>query len=253
MAAVTQRITSYLGGVSKQSDDKKLPGQVRECYNGYPDPTFGLTKRPGFEHIVNLGSGTTYDNGKWFYINRDDDEEYIGVITYESINIWNALTGTPCTVSYPSGQVYLAGSKDNFKLITIQDTTIVINNSVTVSDLLPLPVLPNTSAVLVLEQLVADFNYSVTLQGLTVTVTPQSSTTYDDMLNGGSVNINHHLRDALDNLISTQQAASNPDFAGTWTFTVNKTNFVLERTNNGLPAQFTIEAKGGVNNDGMFV
>ena len=48
MAAVTQRINNYLGGVSRQSDDKKLPGQVRECLNGYPDPTFGLTKRPGF-------------------------------------------------------------------------------------------------------------------------------------------------------------------------------------------------------------
>jgi len=101
MAAVTQRITSYLGGVSKQSDDKKLPGQVRECYNGYPDPTFGLTKRPGFEHIVNIGTGTTYDDGKWFYINRDDDEEYIGVIKGTSINVWNAVTGNTCTVTYP--------------------------------------------------------------------------------------------------------------------------------------------------------
>ena len=36
MASVTQRIGSYLGGVSKQSDDKMLPGQVRECYNGFP-------------------------------------------------------------------------------------------------------------------------------------------------------------------------------------------------------------------------
>ncbi len=64
MPAVTQRITNYLGGVSKQSDDRKLPGQVRECYNGYPDPTFGLTKRPGFEHVLNLGTGTTYGLGQ---------------------------------------------------------------------------------------------------------------------------------------------------------------------------------------------
>ena len=68
MAAVTQRVSNYLGGVSRQSDDKKLPNQVRECLNGYPDPTFGLTKRPGFKWIANLGTGTTYDNSKWFYI-----------------------------------------------------------------------------------------------------------------------------------------------------------------------------------------
>ena len=76
MTAVTQRIDNYLGGVSKQSDDKKLPGQVRECLNGYPDPTFGLTKRPGFKWIANLGTGTTYDSSRWFYIHRDNNEKY---------------------------------------------------------------------------------------------------------------------------------------------------------------------------------
>ena len=78
MAAITQRVSNYLGGVSRQSDDKKLPNQVRECLNGYPDPTFGLTKRPGFKWVANLGTGTTYDNSKWFYIHRDNDEKYIG-------------------------------------------------------------------------------------------------------------------------------------------------------------------------------
>ena len=98
MAAVTQRIGSYLGGVSKQSDDKKLPGQVRECYNGFPDATYGLTKRPGFKHILNLGTGTTYDDGKWFYINRDGSESYVGVIKNSGINIWNAATQATCKV-----------------------------------------------------------------------------------------------------------------------------------------------------------
>ena len=78
MPAVTQRVDNYLGGVSRQSDDKKLPGQVEECINGYPDPTFGLTKRPGFQWIANLATGTTYDNSKWFFIPKDDTEKYIG-------------------------------------------------------------------------------------------------------------------------------------------------------------------------------
>ena len=58
MPAVTQRISSYNGGVSKQSDEKMLPGQVRECYNGFPDATYGMTKRPGFKHLANLSTGT---------------------------------------------------------------------------------------------------------------------------------------------------------------------------------------------------
>ena len=134
MVAVTQRINSYLGGVSKQSDDKMLPGQVRECYNGFPDATYGLTKRPGFKHIVNLGTGTTYDDGKWFYIKRDDDEEYVGVIKGDEIDIWNAVSGNECTITYGTdAQDYLSGNKSDYKIITVQDTSIVINGSVTVT------------------------------------------------------------------------------------------------------------------------
>lgn len=255
MAAVTQRITSYLGGVSKQSDYKKLPGQVRECYNGYPDPTFGLTKRPGFEHIVNIGTGTTYDDGKWFYINRDNDEEYIGVIKGTSIDIWNAVTGNTCTVTYPDGTGYLSGTRDNYKLITIQDTSIILNDSVTVATQSAPTSYPHTQAILVLESLIADFEYSVTLQGLTASVEPQSSTTYEDMLeyDPSNINNNHHLRDALNQLIADEQAVSNPDFDGTWDLTVYGYSLLITRTVSGTPTSFTITAKGGIDTQGLYV
>ena len=141
MAAITQRVSNYLGGVSKQSDDKKLPNQVRECLNGYPDPTFGLTKRPGFKWIANLGTGTTYDNCKWFYIHRDNDEKYIGCIkpaggSTGDIDIWNAATGVTCTVNYGTGaQAYLTGARTNYDILTVQDTSIITNNLHTVTTL----------------------------------------------------------------------------------------------------------------------
>jgi hypothetical protein len=141
MAAITQRVSNYLGGVSKQSDDKKLPNQVRECLNGYPDPTFGLTKRPGFKWVANLGTGTTYDNAKWFYIHRDNDEKYIGCIkpaggSTGDIDIWNAATGIACTVNYGTGaQAYLTGARTNYDILTVQDTSIITNNLHTVTAL----------------------------------------------------------------------------------------------------------------------
>ena len=55
MPNVTQTVSNYLGGVSRQPDTKKLPGQVVDAINAYPDPTFGLTKRPGFKFIKNRG------------------------------------------------------------------------------------------------------------------------------------------------------------------------------------------------------
>ena len=73
MAAVTQSIPSFLGGVSTQQDTKKQPGQLTESINAFPDPTFGLTKRPGLKFIRELvGSANVskYDDAKWFFINE---------------------------------------------------------------------------------------------------------------------------------------------------------------------------------------
>ena len=139
MPAVTQRVDNYLCGVSRQSDDKKLPGQVEECINGYPDPTFGLTKRPGFQWIGNLGTGTTYDNSKWFFISRTDTEKYIGCITpvptgqsQGAIAIWNAVTFAPATVTYGTGaQAYLTGARTDYDILTIQVKSIITNKTVT--------------------------------------------------------------------------------------------------------------------------
>jgi len=108
MAAVTQTTPNFLGGVSKQIDQKKLPGQVRECLNAMPDPTFGLMKRPGFKFIENIyspasGNSPELVNGKWFFIKRDETETYIGCIlntathTAAPIKIWNK-EGVACTV-----------------------------------------------------------------------------------------------------------------------------------------------------------
>ena len=136
MPAVTQRVDNYLGGVSRQSDDKKLPGQVEECLNGYPDPTFGLTKRPGFQWIANLGTGTTYDSSKWFYISRTEGERYIGCITPASggstgaIAIWNAVTGASANITYGTGaQAYLTGVRTDYDVLTVQDVSIVTNKT----------------------------------------------------------------------------------------------------------------------------
>ena len=77
MAAVTQQTPNFLGGVSRQNDDAKLPNQVSECINGYPDPTYGLLKRPGMEHINKLtkANGDAFteselEDAVWFTIDR---------------------------------------------------------------------------------------------------------------------------------------------------------------------------------------
>tara|TARA_Y100001963_G_scaffold35228_1_gene49125 strand:- start:355 stop:3315 length:2961 start_codon:yes stop_codon:yes gene_type:complete len=148
MASVTQRIQSYVGGVSKQPDDKKFPGQVREALNSYPDPTFGLQKRPGTKFLTALkdGSGsaitgTTLDAAKWFYIHRNNDEKYIGCIIgasgspYGEVHVWNAATYVKSTITYSgSSRDYLtAVTKNDYHILTVQDTSIITNKQKTVT------------------------------------------------------------------------------------------------------------------------
>jgi hypothetical protein len=190
MPAVTQRVDDYLGGVSRQSDDKKLPGQVEECINGYPDPTFGLTKRPGFQHIGNLGTGTTYDNSKWFFISRTETEKYIGCITPASggstgaIAIWNAVTFASATVTYGTGaQAYLTGARTDYDILTIQDKSIITNKTVTANKTADPTFNANRQGTIRITGTSLNTTYEVTVAGQSISAyTSGGTTTYDQVL-----------------------------------------------------------------------
>jgi hypothetical protein len=241
MPAITQRVSNYLGGVSKQSDDKKLTNQVRECLNGYPDPTFGLTKRPGFKWIANLGTGTTYDSSKWFYIHRDADEKYIGCIkpalggSTGDIDIWNATTGAACTVNYGTGaQAYLTGARINYDILTVQDTSIVTNNLITVAKIADPTFIAKTRATLVLSD-TAVGEYDVTINGSAITTYDSPSTqTYNGLLT--------ELKSRIDGL----------NISGL-TVTKYASSLELDRVVSGTRTAFTISTTGGAANNKLSV
>ncbi len=229
MPAVTQRVDDYLGGVSRQSDDKKLPGQVEECINGYPDPTFGLTKRPGFQHIGNLGTGTTYDNSKWFFISRTDSEKYIGCITPASggstgaIAIWNAVTFAACTITYGTGaQAYLTGVRTDYDVLTIQDKSIITNKIKVAAKNADPTFNANRQGTIRISGVSTETAYEGTVAGQSWTVTTDNNDTYSDALG--------KIKTAIDNL-----SISN------LTVTKLKDNLRLVRTG----ASFTLTGTGG--------
>ena len=245
MAAITQRIPNYLGGVSRQPDDKKLSNQVRECLNGYPDPTFGLTKRPGFKWLANLGTGTTYDNCKWFYIHRDNDEKYIGCIKPKptsgdgDIDIWNATTGVACTVNYGSGaQAYLSGARENYDILTVQDTSIITNNLHTVTTLAAPTYKTKARAALVLNGApVGKYNVEIKdTDGSNVKTiseyTSPATATYDELLT--------ELKSRIEGLNVTN-------------LVVTKYDDSLHLIRNSGNTEFKITAKGGPNSDKLTV
>ena len=252
MAAVTQRISNYLSGVSKQADSKKLPGQVRECINGLPDVTLGMTKRPGFKFISKLKntggtdfSGTALDNAKWFYINRDSSTKYIGCITPKinstngSLYVWNAGTGAACTITNGATHSYLTGVKTNYDVTTVQDTTIICNDIVTVTtQAAPTTFVAQSRGTLLLtgsiEQMQSQ-TFSVTVAGSTTSsYTAPSNADFDSILDS--------LKTKIDAL----------SISGL-TVTKYGTSLQLDRVVSSTRTAFTLSASGGDDNERLVV
>lgn len=240
MAAVTQRIKNYLGGVSRQPDEKKLPGQVVEALNVYPDVALGLTKRPGFQHITNLGTGSTFDNAKWFYIHRDNDEKYVGCITTGTspgaIYIWNATSGAACTVTYGSGaQAYLTATNKNYDILTIQDTTIVTNKSKVVGTVAGSSFAANRQASILLNvaQYSSLYEVAITVGGTTYNA---NYTTPTNAANAANPTLGLTYDETLTGIQSAINGQSVPGL------TITKTDQTLELT---CSSAMTVYAKGG--------
>ena len=117
MAGITQHIPNFIKGISRQPDELKMPGQVRDAKNALPDVTKGLQKRPGARLLNPLGFGpdgrlAPGDNdgtpgsrrdGKWFDLYVGPDESYIGQINKDGrVEVWSTWDGMPRVVKYDS-------------------------------------------------------------------------------------------------------------------------------------------------------
>ena len=90
MPSISQTIPNYILGISEQPDQLKLPGQVTDLNNAYPDVTSGLVKRPGTKLLAAMTNAV--DDGKWFDIYRDQYEQYMcQVTTTGSVKVWRLV------------------------------------------------------------------------------------------------------------------------------------------------------------------
>lgn len=251
MASVTQQVPNFLGGVSRQPDDKKIPGQVREAINAYADPTYGLTKRPGTKWLGNLSSTTNeFQNGKWFYINRDATEKYIGVFYGANVKIWNINSPTtPVTVTN-SGSSYLtygtSNAKSSLQVLTIQDTTIVVNNKVTVTTQAAPSFTGKSKATIRLFSAEYGASYSVTINGFT-TSAYTTKNTEDPALNNTT---NTQVLNAEEVLTQIKTRIDTLNSANSLGLTVTQLKGSIEISR---ASTFTITAKGGISGEQLIV
>ena len=217
MAAVTQLTPNFLGGVSRQTDDKKLDGQVVDVVNGYPDPTYGLVKRGSTGYLWTLTRPISerpfeedeLEDAFWFYAedktevterNKDQyllrevgdifNHAYIACISKGQIYIWDSYNGVPLTV-FNSGSNYLRRpdgtfyGADDFHARTILDTTIICNRAIKTE------MIENTDTftsglvgTIRINNVIPDTEYSIILDGVTYTYTSEAQTSAEEILFG---------------------------------------------------------------------
>ena len=277
MPAVTQQIPNFLGGVSRQTDDKKLPNTLTECVNGYPDPTFGLLKRPGMRHtnVLKKADGTAFSktelaDAAWFFIDRGAAGSYVGCIKGTNIYVWTAEEGTFCTVTN-TGTSYLTGTEQSdYHFRSIQDVTIVTNKTVTVTMEADNTFVAKSQGTLKLLSLIDGDEHNVKIKGTsngtehTATATTQSSATFNSFLTG--THASHDLLGAVKTLLEARQSASDTEFDGKWYLNSYANSIQIRRTTESNAVvvgaepgssvtykYFEVQGTGGVNNDALEV
>ena len=132
MALISSAIPNMINGVSQQPSALRLASQAESVINCLSSPVEGLTKRPPFQHIKKLISGTA-GTGKPFVkaVDRDGTIQYLIMIRDGAIEVFN-LDGTSQTVSSPNGTNYLdignnADPSEKFRIASVADYTFILN------------------------------------------------------------------------------------------------------------------------------
>jgi hypothetical protein len=230
MATISQKIPNLIGGVSQQADSYKLAGQLRSCTNYFPDPAFGLIKRPGLKGIGKL-SGAAAD-GTWFMAVRDDQERYIIQFSKAGVlKIWDAESGVPKTINTPaaSATTYATHSDSaDLALLQINDYYFVLNKKVVTQMAATTSAAHSHYAFLLINTIGGDLTYSVTLDATTYTITSSNNHT--------------RLNDVLTSLVNAINAG------GTFTATaVGNAIYIVKNTG----ADFTVKASGGATGNAL--
>jgi len=181
MAAVSQKVIGLIGGVSQQPDSLKLPGQLRECTNYYPDPTFGLLKRPGVRLTRRLQNSVA--GGSWFFINQGLNGKLIMQVGNNgTIRLWDAQSGIQQTVNALSGtaQTYAThNTKSDLELLQINDYIFFLNRLVKVAASATNTATQNPYGFVSINTVGYSAEYSIKLDATTFTYTTPSNTTGD--------------------------------------------------------------------------
>ena len=186
MKNVAVTIPNLIQGVSQQPDSQRDPSQGEIQINGVSSIAEGLRKRDSARTLAKV-SDSSFGDAFFHTILRDQQEEYISVISKDEIKVFE-LDGTEKAVTADAGAYdYLSSVTDarqQIRAVTIADYTWVTNTlTATAMDtaVAPETARPRAHECLVwVKQAVYGNRYVLTVNGTTVTVeTPVAAVVVD--------------------------------------------------------------------------
>ena len=131
MPKVNKTYPAFYNGITQQSSELALDNQCRDMVNCIPDLVTGLTRRPPVKYVTH--NSTYASTAKVFhtYDRGEDNEEYLFIKTnnYDTpIAIYNKA-GTLMTLNGITTTIKDYLNSGDFKALTVQDTSYVVNKS----------------------------------------------------------------------------------------------------------------------------
>lgn len=129
---VTRTIPKVNGGVSQRSSVVRDTSQCSELINGYPDPTFGMSRRPAtvFNTVVE-----NFNEPHYLYtFSFSPTEKYALMVKDGGLTVVNLLSKEEMTVDVADGSdAYLTSSNPakDFQAMTVGNDTFILNRSIT--------------------------------------------------------------------------------------------------------------------------
>lgn len=130
MPLVSSTIPNLINGVSQQPAALRLASQAQQVVNCMPSPVEGLKKRPPFNHVKKLFSGSAGSTRPFVHIvDRDGAIRFLVIITNGGIRVFD-VDGTEKTVATPDGTNYLQCSGEpsaQIRVASVADATFILN------------------------------------------------------------------------------------------------------------------------------
>ena len=264
MSVVSSSIPNLINGISEQNPTQRNLNQAEAQVNAQSSIVKGLQKRPPLEWIGNLLSSQVYSTNTAIHPYVRDDTNKFFITAYNGgIKVFD-FGGTEKTVTVNSGQSYLTSTdpKNNFKFVSVADTTFVLNTT-------KVPAMTATTTAAKVEEAlvyVKQSNYGRTYS-ITLTHPNMNSgnplTTQFAMPNGDDVATQGFLRDTakIASILRTGSGGSPGTHSGTALtnaaisnhFTITQYNSVIHIKPTDNNANFTITTSDGAGDSAMCV